>query len=99
METSQIPVSELIIGSWYVGRGRNGNIGLWEGDHFLVIGQCGTPVSWEPRKWITKPCIKLEPYFTEEGGCFQPFLLVNEGVVHQKMDNDSYPYAKTLMFS
>lgn len=23
---------------WYVGRGRNGNVGLWDGESFLVIG-------------------------------------------------------------
>lgn len=69
-----LPLNELQIGRWYVGRGGNGNVGLWNGDCFLVIGLCGTPVNWQPRKWINHPCIKQEPYFT----CFLPFSLIEE---------------------
>jgi hypothetical protein len=93
-EHHQISQNELQVGRWYVGRGRNANIGLWNGDCFLVIGLCGTPVSWEPRKWENKPCIKQEPYFTTEEGCFQPFLLVDEGVAGEKIETR---YAKTLI--
>lgn len=93
-EHHQIPLNELQVGRWYVGRGRNANIGLWNGECFLVIGLCGTPVSWEPRKWANKPCIKQEPYFTAGEGSFQPFLLVDEGVASEEIENR---YAITLI--
>lgn len=94
LECAQIPLNELKIGRWYVGRGRNANIGLWNGDCFLVIGLCGKPISWEPRIWVNEPCIKQEPYFTTEEGRFQPFLLVDEGVADEEMETR---YAKTLI--
>jgi hypothetical protein len=31
----QIPIDQLITGKWYVGRGRNSNVGLWNGSRFL----------------------------------------------------------------
>ena len=64
----QIPQDRLIKGKHYVGRGRNGNIGLWNGESFLVIGQK-----------FSEYVIKMEPYYTEESGCFQPFLEIDEG--------------------
>ena len=94
LEYEQIPLSELQVGRYYVGRGRNANVGLWNGDCFLVIGLCGTPISWEPRKWENNPCIKQEPYFTAEQGCFQPFVLVDEGSFSGDIENI---YAKTLI--
>src|SRR5439155_13728490 len=66
----QIPIEDLVIGKWYVGRGRNGNVGLWEGNRFLVIAQ-------KFDEWT----IKFEPYFTDETGCFQPFAMIDEGVM------------------
>jgi hypothetical protein len=64
----QIPLAHLVKGRWYVGRGRNGNVGYWDGDRFLVIAEkCDEYV------------IKQEPYYTETGGCFQPFALMDEG--------------------
>jgi len=64
----QIPLDRFVTGRWYVGRGRNGNVGLWDGEHFLVIG-------WKLEEYR----IKREPYYTAESGCFQPFLEVDEG--------------------
>ena len=64
----QISLARLVTGRWYVGRGRNGNVGLWDGEHFLVIG-------WKLGEYR----IKREPYYTAESGCFQPFLEVDEG--------------------
>jgi hypothetical protein len=96
VECKLIPLSELQVGRWYVGRGRNANVGLWNGDCFLVIGLCGTPISWEPRKWVNEPCLKQEPYFTAVDGCFQPFLLVDEGVASGTIEGR---YAMTLTFS
>jgi len=66
---TQIPITDLVKGRWYVGRGRNGNVGFWDGDCFLVIGMKFEYV------------IKNEPYYTEETGCFQPFAMVDEGVM------------------
>jgi hypothetical protein len=66
----QIPREHLIEGKWYVGRGRNGNVGFWNGQHFLVIAEK-----------FDEYVIKHEPYYTEDDGCFQPFALVDEGVM------------------
>jgi hypothetical protein len=52
-----------------VGRGRNGNVGFWDGERFLVIGMKFEYV------------IKNEPYYTDDCGCFQPFAMVDEGVM------------------
>lgn len=95
IEREPIQLNELKIGRWYIGRGRNANVGLWNGECFLVIGSCGHPVSWQPRKWVNEPCIKQELYFTAEGGCFQPFLLVDEGVAQGAVEGK---YANTLAF-
>jgi hypothetical protein len=64
----QITQRKLIKGRHYVGRGRNGNIGLWNGECFLVMG-------WKFNEYV----IKMEPYYTEKSGCFQPFLEIDEG--------------------
>ncbi len=70
MDRTQIPQDRLVVGLWYVGRGRNGNVGLWNGEDFLVIAQ-------EFDEWV----IKREPYYRDEPptGCFQPFLKIDEG--------------------
>ena len=61
-------IAWILSGRWYVGRGRNGNVGLWNGQNFLVIGEkFGSYV------------IKEEPYFVEPSGCFQPFREIDEG--------------------
>src|SRR3954463_11469490 len=66
----QIPIEELIPLRWYVGRGRNSNVGRWDGKHFLTItGKLGEDV------------VKLEPYYADQSGCFQPFALIDEGEV------------------
>ena len=66
------PIAEdqLVVGRWYVGRGRNGNVGLWDGDSFLVIAEkMGDMV------------IKHEPLYRAESGCFQPFVMIDEGTM------------------
>lgn len=77
----QIPQDQLLENRWYAGRGRNANVALWAhiGDRhtFLTIGfKFGQPV------------VKDEGYWRDEHapgcgalGCFQPFALVDEGVV------------------
>jgi hypothetical protein len=94
-ECEQIPLNDLEDGRWYVGRGRNGNVGMWNGKYFLVIGKHYSPVSWTPRKWVCQPTVMHETYFTEQDGCFQPFLLIDEGVVKARFDTH---YAKALTF-
>jgi hypothetical protein len=64
----QIPFANLIKWKWYVGRGRNGNVGLWDGLCFLVIAEK-----------FDDYVIKHEPYYTDDSGCFQPFAMVDEG--------------------
>jgi hypothetical protein len=64
----QIPEKDLIKGKWYVGRGRNSNVGYWDGGGFLVICEK-----------FDDYVIKCEPYYTDKSGCFQPFALVDEG--------------------
>lgn len=73
----QLPLSQLEVGHWYVGRGRNGNVGLWDGDCFLVIGQEGIRKSQTPPVWENHWVIKREPYFTEASGCFSPLSEIN----------------------
>lgn len=99
-DVRQIPMEQLETGRWYVGRGRNGNVGLWDGECFLVIGQEGVKVSAVPPPWGNRWVIKQEPYFTESSGCFQPFASINEGDVVESIDGaDSlYGYARTLRF-
>jgi hypothetical protein len=80
-EFSQLPLDCLIDGHYYVGRGRNGNVGLWDGERkvFLVIGN-------KFNEWR----IKREPYYTDERGCFQPFLLVDDGPVREVLRNGAW---------
>lgn len=71
----QIPEHELIIDRWYMGRGRNSNIGQWTGKYFLVIAEKRT----EPDAEVIDRVVKKEPFYTDDGGCFQPFVLLDEG--------------------
>lgn len=61
-------VIDLKIGCWYVGRGRNANVGLWNGEHFMTIGSK-----------FGQDVIKYEIYYTSESGTFQPFKRIEEG--------------------
>lgn len=80
----QIPVEQLIEGRWYVGRGRNANVALWgrigKGEQsrltFLTIGFR-----------FHQPDVKDEGYYAEAQGCFQPFLLIDEGNVTENVGN------------
>lgn len=76
---AQIPLSDLRTGCWYVGRGRNGNVGLWDGMDFLVIAKVGIKTGPGRRDWTSEFRIKWEPYYEETEGCFQPFCQIDEG--------------------
>ncbi len=70
---TKVPRKQLIPGRWYVGRGRNANVALWTGETFLTIGFR-----------FRQPDVKNEGYYEDDaaqGGCFQPFALIVEGVV------------------
>ncbi len=86
---TKIPREELLLDRWYVGRGRNANVGLWDGKYFLTIGEkCGRMV------------VRKETYYETEAGAFQPFLLIDEGVVTEKAnDGSKLFYAEKLGFS
>ena len=99
-ELAQLSLQALKPGRWYVGRGRNNNVALWDGQMFLTIGfEFG----------IAR--VKLEPYWfsirdpnasPENYGTFQPFLEVNEGALVEAVDPDDgavYSYAKRLAFA
>lgn len=84
----QLPKNRLIKGGWYLGRGRNSNIGYWDGKYFLTIGFK-----------FYEPVIKLEKYYNKNGGCFQPFLKIDEGRTIEpfgKIGWDKH-YGKTLL--
>ncbi|MFH0832087.1 MAG: hypothetical protein V1886_04460 [archaeon] len=84
----QIPKTELIKGKWYLGRGRNSNIGYWNGRDFLVIGFN-----------FDNPTIKVEGYYGKKQGCFQPFMLVDEGRMIEPFGKRGWEnhYGKTLL--
>ena len=92
---SQIPEDQLIVGRWYVGRGRNGNVAKWiqigPRKTFMTIGET-----------FKHPNLKDEGYHHEdpkEGGCFQPFALIEEGTVAEPWGTDpgwDQHYAKRL---
>lgn len=97
---SELPLDELVIGRWYVGRGRNANIGLWDGEHFLVLCQVGRKVGPGSRDWDLEWGIIREPYFTDSEGCFQPFRLIDEGMNIESFGAVGWNahYAKTIAF-
>ena len=78
---TQISKDALIVGRWYAGRGRNANIGMWNGEDFLVLAEVGQKVGPGPREWVKSWGVKREPYFQADGGCFQPFKMVDMGTV------------------
>ncbi len=84
----QIPESRLVKGKYYLGRGRNSNIGYWDGKYFLTIG-----FKFE------QPTIKVEGYYRKEGGCFQPFLRIKEGKIIEPLGREGWDrhYGKMLL--
>ncbi len=69
---AQIPKEDLEVGAWYSGKGRNGDVGLWDGEDFLVLGLEGKKVGPDRSDWVNEYRIKREPYCTVDEGCFQP---------------------------
>ncbi len=94
---SQIPLKQLKVGAWYIGRGRNSNIGQWNGVNFNVIAQCMDYTGSVATVKSTHPCLKHEPYYTETEGCFQPFLKIDEGKIIKHYDS-SIIYGSEIEF-
>ena len=84
---NQIKKEDLIINRWYLGRGRNSNLGYWNGMVFLTIG-------YKIDRWR----VKEEGYFQDDDGCFQPFLIIDEGEMIESMGNSPWDlhYGKKL---
>lgn len=84
---NQIPIEQLLTYRYYLGRGRNGNVGRWDGSVFLVVGS-------SHNEWV----VKREFYFTREEGSFQPFVLLDEGEVLGRYQEGKYaePYGEQL---
>ena len=87
---TQISKDALIVGRWYAGRGRNANIGMWNGEDFLVLAEVGQKVGPGPREWVKSWGVKREPYFQADGGCFQPFKMVDMGIVSVPQGEGGY---------
>ena len=87
MKLTIIPKDQLIPLRWYVGRGRTSNVALWDGEIFLTIADKGGQM-----------VVKGEPYYEAESGCFQPFLLVDEGKMIEPFGKSAWDahYGKTL---
>ena len=87
MKLTVLSKDQLIPQRWYVGRGRTSNVALWDGENFLTIADKGGQM-----------VVKVEPYYEAESGCFQPFLLVDEGRMIEPFGNSGWDahYGKTL---
>ena len=75
MKLEVLPQEQLIPFRWYVGRGRTSNVALWDGENFLTISEKGGEM-----------VVKGEPYYETDSGCFQPFVLVDEGRMVEPFD-------------
>lgn len=96
VECGQLRRDELVPGRWYVGRGRNGNMGLWDGELFLVLARIGAKVGPGPHDWETRWGVKMEPYFEPGTGCFQPFKAVDMGSVSLPLGERDYALKMTF---
>ena len=87
MRLKQLSEDELIDGRFYLGRGRNGNIGQWSEKFkcFLV-----------PSMKFDMTVVKHEGYYGPDEGCFQPFMLIDEGQI-EDFEGRGRRYGKTLV--
>ena len=81
----QIRKKELIKNRWYLGRGRNSNVGKWDGKYFQTINLK-----------FNVPVVKFEGYYGKKEGCFQPFMLIDEGETTKPIKR-SIPYAREIL--
>lgn len=68
-----IPLAELEAGCYYLGKGRCSNIGLWNGEVFVVLAEV-LVYEGSIKCPKTRLGIKYEPYYIEgKGGSFEPY--------------------------
>jgi len=74
-----IPMEKLKDGRWYLGTGRNSDLGRWDAEArcFWVISfaNFSDPARY-PKSSIRIVRLKQEDYFTSSGGTFKPLELV-----------------------
>ncbi len=85
IEYEQIPLKDLEIDCWYIGRGRGGDIGRWDGSVFTTI--CFYEKSWaeiqvlrggktpDRRDTEGREIIKYESYFYKNEASMPKYLL------------------------
>lgn len=72
-------------------------MGLWDGQYFNTFGVSSPQFGGVKHK--------QEGYYTAEDGCFQPFMLIDEGVVVEAVDPEAKPpawgahYARKMRFT
>lgn len=101
IEVGQLALEALEVSRWYVGRGKDGNVALWDGENFLVLAQQRVRIPTSPPTWQSVWGVCEEPYFAGATGCFQPFAAIDEGVVSQPPEDfgDAVRgYARCLRF-
>ena len=100
IECKQISLKDLVVGCWYVGRGRRANVGLWNGDCFSVISDCMVWTGSVKTVTESEECIKHEYYYTDDEGSFQPFLKVDEGKTVHIIEENGFGggYGKKVRF-
>lgn len=82
-EAGQLARDGLEANRWYVGRGQDANVGLWDGEHFLIIARQRVKSPTSPPVWQSVWGVREEAYFTGVTGGFQPFAVIDEGEVSQ----------------
>lgn len=98
IEFRQINKKKLVKNRWYLGRGRNSNIGLWDGMNFLTLGRKFDQYALkkEPyyvrNEYISKHSKNEYLHFFDEKslGCFQPFILIDEGKMIEPFGNTGW---------
>ena len=80
----------MILGKWYIGKGKYNNLGLWDGFQFLVIDPTNSDAY----------CPINEQFYDIDNGTFQPFHKINEGVMIDPFGNVAWDlhYGKRMCF-
>ena len=75
----QIPIKELQEGRYYLGKGRNSDVGYWDGQKFWVISTSHfiDPARY-PKGTRLEVRLKNEWPYSRKGGTFKPYRLIQE---------------------
>lgn len=101
IEVEQLAPAALEVNRWYVGRGRDGNVALWDGEHFLVIARQRVMSPTVPPTWQSVWGVRAEACFPGAAEGFQPFAVIDEGEVSQPPEDFGAAvrgYARCLRF-